>query len=397
MKQTGLLLWAQATELNKRKRGVILLGIVLIIGMISTFSYVKKQESAQEGSFVKLTLGVANDDASEYSDLLISYFLENETFSSYVTVVQESEAVLKRQLEAGELDAYLAIPEGFAEGLMNMEHVPMRAVVSMRQPTKALIFRQVLEAYETYIKTVEVNCTALYDRMRNEGFSKLDLTRANLKISMDLIFTALGKDDFFEIRTIEQEKEVALSDHYLLTAIYFTGMFLFLPAGLRILKLRRKGMLLRFKTMRIPAYQVLFATAVPYLFVVSCAVGMLLWMFKCLNPWTFLCGAGLWCVTFFAVLFLSVLVKKRKDYLFVFGVLLLVLSVIGGGIVPKQYLPETFARVAEYLPNEKFVLLLTGNLEQIKTMSLVLAAVSVLFFVCSAACLERRGEAEKDA
>lgn len=397
MKQTSLLLWAQATEWKNRKRAVVLMGIVLIIGMISTFSYVKKQESSKEDTFVKLALGVANDDGSEYSDLLISYFLENETFSSYVTVVQDSEAALQRQLEEGKLDAYLAIPEGFAEGLMSMEHVPMRAVVSMRQPTKALIFRQVLEAYETYIKTVEVNCTALYDRMRDEGFSKMDLTRANLKISMDLIFTALGKDDFFRIRTIEQETEVALSDHYLLTAIYFAGMFLFLPAGLRILKLRQKGILLRFKTMRIPAYKVLLATVVPYFLGASCAVGMLLWILKRLNPWTFLCGLGLWMITFAAVLFLSVLVKKKKDYLFVFCMLLLLLSVIGGGIVPKQYLPELFARTAEYLPNENFVLLLTGNLEQVKRISVALVALSAFLFVCSAACLESRGEAEKDA
>lgn len=397
MKQIGLLLRAQAAEWKNKKKTVILMGIVLIIGMISTFSYVKMQETGETETFIKLSLGVANEDESEYSKLLIAYFLENETFSSYVDVVQDGEEILKTKLNEGTLDAYLLIPSGFADGLMNMEHLPMKAVVSMRQPTKALVFRQVLEAYETYIKTVEVNCTALYDRMREEGFSKGDLTKANVKISMDLIFTALGKDEFFRILTVEQETEVSLTEHYLLTALYFIGIFLFLPAGLRIFKLRQSRMLLRLKTMRVPAWKVLFATTVPYLFVAAGWMGVLLLLLKRWELWTFLCGMFLLLSVFFAVLFLSTFVKKRKDYLFSFGVLLIVLAVAGGGIVPKQYLPDTFAKLATVFPNERFVLLMTGNLEPVKTTLFAAVAVSVVFLVLGAVCLDRRGEAGKDA
>lgn len=397
MKQVGLLLRIQAAEWKKRKRTVILLGIVLIIGMISTFSYVKKQKTDEAVPFEKLVLGVANEDASEYSALLISYFLENETFSSYVDVVQEKEAVLEERLKSGELDAYLSIPSGFATGLMNMEHLPMRAVVSMRQPTKALVFRQVLEAYETYIKTVEVNCTALYDRMKDEGFSGADLTKANLEISVDLIFTALGKDEFFRIRNVEAVNKVALTEHYILTILFFAGVFLFLPAGLKILKLRQNGMLLRLKTMQISAWDVLFATAVPYVTGTAVLVSLLLLFFEKFEFWSLFCGVFLLLTVLFFVLFLSSLVQKKKDYLFAFNVLLLLLSVLGGGIVPKQYLPDLFAKFAEVLPNENFVLLMTGNAEHLQGITALAVVLSALLFVFSAICLDRRGEAGKDA
>lgn len=397
MRQTLLLLQAQAAEWKNRKKTLLWIGIVLIICMISTFSYVKNREKEEPAMAGRLTLGVANEDGSEYSELLISYFMGNENFASFVDVTEGNEEELHRLLEAGKLDAYLVIPEQFAQKLIVMEHVPMKAVVSMRQPTKALLFRQVLEAYETYIKHVEVQCTVLYDRMKTAGFSSADLNKANMDISLDLIFTALGKDDFFRIRQVEKKQEISLTEHYLFTLLFSAGAFLFLPAGNRILKWKQSGLVSRLKTMKFSMGAVIFATALPYLFGIFAATAAVLGLCGNLNGWNFLCAVLLFATILFAALALGAVLKKRKDYLFAYGMVLCLITVLGGGIVPIRYLPDVFAGIAAWLPNERFVFLMTGNEAKIQSVCLVCAAAVALCFFFGTACLRRRGEAKEDA
>jgi len=396
VKHIWLLLGAQATKWKKRKTAVLLIGIVLIIGMISTFSYVKKQERENETT-AHLQLGVANEDSSEYANLLISYFLENDTFSSYVTVTQEKEELLNRLLEAGELDAYLVIPKGFAQSLIQMDHVPMKAVVSMRQPTKALIFRQVLEAYETYIKQVELNCTLLYEQMLEEGFSQAECNAANVEISIDLIFTALGKDDFFRIREIEKAPEVTMADHYAMTILFFAGMFFCLPAGLSLWRLRQNGMILRLRTMGISAWKVSLAIAIPYLMILAVIVGGC----AALREESVWYQVGTAILLLFSVLcvclFFGAWLKKRKDYLFAFGLLLISFAVLGGGIVPKRYLPSSWELFVGRMPNERFVALMAGIEENPIGSATAAVITMVLFFTLSVICLQFRGEAKADA
>ena len=397
MRQILLLLQAQAAEWKNRKKTLMWIGIVLIICMISTFSYVKNRENEEPAMAGKLTLGVANEDGSEYSELLISYFVGNENFSSFVDVTEGTEEELRRLLETGKLDAYLFIPEQFAQSLIVMEHVPVRAVVSMRQPTKALLFRQVLEAYETYIRHVEVQCTVLYDRMKLAGFSASELNKANMDISLDLIFTALGKDDFFRIRQVERKQEITLAEHYFFTLLFCAGAFLFLPAGNRILKWKQTGMVSRFKTMRISMGAVIAAAALPYLAGIFVATGSMLYLRRSFDVRNFLCAVLLFVAVLLVALGLGAALQKRKDYLFAYSMVLCVITVLGGGIVPKQYLPDLFARIAMLLPNERFVLLMTGNETQIGKVCLVCAVITTGCFFFGTTCLVRRGEAKEDA
>ena len=101
MRTVWLLLQVFAARWKSRRNMVGV--IVLIIVMISTFCYVKKTDETAESSG-KIVLGVAKEDTSEYADLLLRYFNENETFLSYVKLIEADTLVL-------------AVPEKFSENL----------------------------------------------------------------------------------------------------------------------------------------------------------------------------------------------------------------------------------------------------------------------------------------
>lgn len=357
MRKIGLLLYAEAARWKNRKN--IGWFLVLIVIMISTFSYARSQDEEEEFQG-KIVLGVANEDDSEYAGLLLQYFNENEEFLHYVELIEESEQKLNEALMAGGLDAYLTIPKGFSQSMLRMENRPIRGVVSMENPTKALVLRHVMEAYETYIEAVEVNCTALYRRMKEEGFSLDERESANTEISMELIFTALGKDDFFRRRVLEgnEEKTVPLREHYRYTAVYFVILFFFLPAGLRVIDLKKSGLYSRLRVVNVVGTVQLTAIGLPYL-VFSALVmagicygtGRISMFFPCLLL------VELWLPV---ILLLGCCCDNRRTYLFLCSMLLVGLAVCGGSLIPENFLPEQMAGLAHGLPNRWFVRLMAG-------------------------------------
>ena len=360
MRTVWLLLQAEAARWKNRRNIVFL--VVLIIFMISTICYVKEQEK-EEPETGKIVLGIAKEDTSAYAELLLEYFNENEEFLKYVDLIEESRENLHRQMQENWLDAYLIVPENFAQGMIHMENLPIRAVVSMKNPTKALVMRHVMEAYETYIEAVEVNCTALYRRMKEEGFSIKELEAANMEISLELIFTALGKDDFFRKQIVEhQETEglqtISLVKHYQYTGVYFAILFLFLPAGLRILTLRKCGMAARLRAVNISAAEMLTAVGLPY-FTVS--VVILLWVCHRLSGFTVLPQAMLLlCPWLLIFLLLGLYCKNSEQYLFICSMVLVCLAVFGGSLIPERYLPDVFQQIARWMPNRNFTFVMGG-------------------------------------
>ena len=357
MRAVWLLLAAFAARWkNRRNIGVM---IVLIIVMISTFCYVKKQEPVEEKTG-RISLGVAKEDTSEYADMLMTYFNENEDFLAYVELIEAEKHQLQRAMDVGNLDAYLVIPKNFAQSMIEMENIPIIAKVSMKNPTKALVLRHAMEAYETYIEAVEVNCTALYRRMREEGFSERHLNAANLEISMDLIFTALGKDDFFKKSVVEPEvpDTLSLTEHYQYTLVYFVLLFSFVPAGLQVLHLRKRGLQERLRAINISTGSMLAAVGIPYVIFSAAIIWAVLWIkdapdrvlsaFLLIIPWlpVFML-AGLFC-------------KDDKRYLFLCSMLLVCLAVFGGSLIPETFLPDSFAEIAQWMPNRNFTYVMGG-------------------------------------
>ena len=357
MRAVWLLLQVFAAKWKNRRNMVKI--IVLIMVMISTFCYVKKQEPEQEGN-PKIALGVAKEDSSEYAEILLNYFNENEDFLSYVDITEDERQKLHRALEEGSLDAYLVIPQNFADSMIQMDNLPITAKISMENPTKALVLRHVMEAYETYIEAVEVNCTALYRRMREEGFSDWDVTMANMEISMDLIYTALGKDSFFQKRLVEvQEPDtLSLTEHYQYTLVYFVLLFLFIPAGLQMISLKKNGLSDRLKAVQISAGSIWMAVGIPYALLSVCVVAGVLWMKEAPDR----TGACLvfilpWLPVF---LLLGYLCKEEGRYLFLCCMILVCLAVLGGSLIPEAFLPDSFQRLAQWMPNRNFTYVMGG-------------------------------------
>lgn len=379
-------------SINRKKKRMLPAGIVLIILMISTFSYVRKNGQEQVHPQEKyISIGISNQDDSEYAALLLRYFKDNEEFSKYVEIAEGEESVLQARFDKGELDCLLVIPEGFAEQMIQMEHLPIRVSVLAEDATKALLLKTVLNAYETYIASVEVNCMALYEKMKEHGFSYQERQQTNVDVSLDLIFTALGKDSFFARRSVAPKTELSAAASRLCSVSCLLLFLLCFLAGSRLREYFSNGMAWRIRLMGVSYLSLSVAILLPYALALLLLAGCLL------------CFATERSAVFFgteAVLLLPLLLlpavlgmacRKKQNYLLLYSLSFIGMALLGGSILPELYLPEQFVHVMRWLPNYRLVRLFATGSEP-PFMVGVAVAESVVLLLLLLFLMERRGK-----
>ena len=379
MKKLLLLLMTEEKQRNAGTRLLCLGMIVLITMLISTFSHTSERKQEREPY---LRLGVANQDTTEYSSMLLDYFRDSKEFLTYVEMEEGEERTLFAKVERGELDCLLVIPENFVLQLITMEQKSVQAVLRLDQPTKAVLLQLVLDSYETYIRAVEANCAALYERMKEEGFSAEIRNKSNVNISLELVFTALGKDTFFAGRTIETEKAPELSAVYGSAFLFLAGLFFCVPLGLQLEKQQMSGMAKRLWCMNISPAAQLGATLLPYLLLeLLLLCGSLLGMPENLQMYRLPIGVGAGLLLFTEVLLfalLGLLCRRRQTYLLLTCLLLVAMSLAGGALIPSEYLPDAIWRYGQWLPNARFTMLMTEPVSTENLLILIACCVTVL-------------------
>ncbi|MCQ2496767.1 MAG: ABC transporter permease [Lachnospiraceae bacterium] len=341
------------------KKMLLLLAALIIISVAGVFLCVKESN----GPAVKI--GVSDNDDTEYSGLLVSYFDKNDVFGSYIQVVRGSDEDMEEQFGRGELDLYLIIPEGFTENLINIVNMPIKAVINSSDKTKAVLLTNLLQSYSDYIVSVEINCQTLYDVMREEGFEYSQVQDVNVEISYDLVFTALGKDDFFERSYIERFEGISLINYYIYSGIMLLVLYAGLFAGLASLKEKLGQTNVRLVSMGVGRAKIfaskLLAYAGCYIVLLAAAL-LIISMAGELNipVKAMLFTAASIIVSCVIFMLIAAFIKSVQGYMVLSNMLILLTTIAGGGIIPIMYMPDACVAVARFTPTYWFIKLILG-------------------------------------
>lgn len=344
---------------SKKRIGVIL--TVLIILIISTYCNMIKRESGSPEAFVQL--GIVDQDNSPYSKLLLEYFSESESFSSYINIVQGGSDEIGRAFRNGELDITITIPEKFAENMIYIEHLPVKVMINTQDTTKAVLLQNILESYEKYIRAVEINCVTLYDVMTLSDMESSLIEDKNLEISYDLIFTALGKEDFFRYKETGDFPSTGVLNYYLCAVIAVILIYSGLYAGFQLLREKQQGAVSRLiaagtSINTILLEKIIFSAVIVFIAVYAAYLFPSLYLGN-VPSWktAVIYMAAILSALSFAVM-LSGIFQKAQSFMIAGNFVSFLFIVIGGGIIPIMNLPSELVVFAKFTPVYWFIRIL---------------------------------------
>ncbi len=326
--------------------GILTVLIMIIIGT----SYNRK--NSEYTPTEHLRLGIINHDESIYSDMLLSYFNGSETFSSLISVTAGEEKEVKSAFDQGDLDIYLEIPKDFAMNLIRLEHSPINVTINISDTTKAILFQNVLKSYEKYIASVEANAVGLYEIMEQDGMDQELIDETNRKVSIDFIFTTLGKEEFFSFEPLDQYPTTTLILYYVISLLIMALLYSGLYIGFQILREMKQGTFTRLRTTRTPLYQFLIAKMVILITILTITTVIALSIIS--KPITIMQVLFSLSIVMFSIclsVLLSSLFNTTQRFVLAGNLLFFCFIVIGGGIIPMQFLPQSMVNLAKITPN----------------------------------------------
>lgn len=346
-------------ELGSYKKIWLVLIVVLIIGLISTTFVEKKQNTKGEVSS-SITIGILDLDNSKYSKLLLNYFVENEMYASYIQIVTGTKEELEEKIKNNGIDMYIVVPKDFVQNIVQIIHEPIIVRLNANDVTKAVLMKNVLEGYEKFVAAVEINCVTLYEVMELSKMPQELIDQKNAQISYDLIYTALNKDVIFNDILVTDIKTLPLMKYFQYELLYLVINYIPIALGLSLIKERQLGIHRRLLTTGSNMTWMLVGKTLVYTGIFE--LFFLIFAFLCnyINKGVFtlqmICCSSLFlfCISTFHVL-MSAIIKNTSTYLLATNLLVIFGAIIGGGVIPLAYLPESFDKITKLSPNAWFL------------------------------------------
>ena len=188
----------------------------LLLAAVFLFFFAAGRDHAGDASAKRLRLGVAGDLESSQMLRLGVYALENFDVTRYsLELVKAGEAECARRMRAGDLNAYVVIPDGFEEALYRGETRPLR-YVSTEGATLvgAVLIDEVVRAISDLLLETE---NAVYGAQRYLADNAPDVNpyAAGDRLSEEFFSLLLARDGLFETEIVGVGSGLDFTSYYL--------------------------------------------------------------------------------------------------------------------------------------------------------------------------------------
>lgn len=376
---------------NKRLILVICVILVMVCTFICTHHSVEYEKDAN------LTIGVSNEDDSKYSSLLIDFFNNNDNFSSLANVKEYRSDDIEEEFNRGNIDAFILIPENFADSLMYLENIRIKVRINQEKEAAATVLKNILASYEKYVSAVQFNSSGMYELGKKSGLTYEENNKINMWSTWKLINKVLDKETYFDYREVNIGK-IDIVEHYLYIFVYVIIMFWGIYVGIGVKKEQMSGVLKIYKVVGASGFRFIFSKVTVYagalgaFLAIPMLIGSIIGL-KIFNFSIFLITiiTAIAYILFFITM--ALLIHNIYNYVLFSNMFSLLLIIMGGGIIPINFLPDNFIIIARILPieyfKEKCKSLLIGNFDNKNYLYNILA---ILVMVITANIVFRKRE-----
>ncbi len=209
--------------------GILALTLVLLCAVGAVGAAVLGERSEDE-SFAKLSVGVVGDKEDPMLKMGLTLLRETDNASimiDFIDCTDEENALALMQ--SRELNAYVVIPDGFADALLSGENEKLRYVMARTGATMgAQLTREVIDVVSNYFIETQACCGALYNYARDAGIDREERVELDFDLSMRYTAAALDREKFTEVT------EIGIGNNLSAVGYYVCGLTVFFVMAIGI-------------------------------------------------------------------------------------------------------------------------------------------------------------------
>lgn len=383
----------------KRNAMLILLPIVIFLFIYLFFDFNKVATE-----FVsQIQVGVLDKDNTVYSSMLLESFDSNDFFSQFINIINDDEKTLKEDFKKGKIDVLITAPKGFAINLFEADKAPLQIEIGYSDPVKAILFMNVVEAFEDYVKGVQRSTYAFRDEMLEVGIEPEIVSSDKGRLFLNLLLTALGRNVFFEGHRLVNVPAVEAVKYYFVAILVMFLMYLSIFAAINLMREKQNMCLRRLRITRISLFEYLMAkvlaTTAYMVIIVGIWYGIFYVFYGALAEGELLSILLFLVVSIFfdvaLALSFTIFFDQEEPVILLSSVFIFMNAVLGGSIIPIHNMSYVMQRIAKFTPNywmiKGFLYLDVGyKTYEILILAFILFGLSMIMILLTSLKYQRR-------
>ncbi|MBQ8413156.1 MAG: ABC transporter permease [Lachnospiraceae bacterium] len=367
LKQTIIL---AGTNIKRLKNYILsmIISILIILLICSAGAIYISKNLYGEGSqtLVSIAYYLPDDEDQKFNNFGLNIIKDLESTQEIVNLIQvETIDEGYELLEKGDILYYIIVPEMFFSGIMDSTNPSLTILIKDNSSISSYISNELFGAYARYLGTAQAGVYSALDATRAHELDSDTRKAIQKKVNVTFLDRALNKDNYIIKENAADYGDHSLLEGYLATAVMlslFFVSFIIMP----YLQGFSKGITTRLSSRKINSFHIFlcnYFSIIPafYIAFIPCYLAISIFT-KSFNP------MGLITVIP-GILIIALLVNIISSFsksTFAGNMLILTFTIlityIGGGILPRAMLPQIIKDISPYLPGEYLISIIANSL-----------------------------------
>ncbi len=350
-------------NLKRLKSYIISIVVSVLVLLIScgAIGYFISENLYKKENTPKITLAyyLPQDEDLSYNLIGLSFFENIESVKdtaelTQVTTIEEG----KTMVENGVAEYFVIIPENFFSGIMYGDNPSIEIIIKEDSSATAHMINELFLSYARYLGVAQAGVYSALDIARAHGLPTEEVGMIQDKVNATFLDRALNKDSYSVTVSTINQNEISLLNHYLSSATMISLFFvaiIFMP----LLKGYNKGITQELNSRRINIFHIFISNLLTciialYIAYLPCYIGLSIFS-KNLNLAGLITIIPILLIMSLIIVVIALLAKNVISANLVLLCVVIIITYIGGGLLPNAFLPSALQTLSKYMPGKYMI------------------------------------------
>lgn len=219
------------TNLNRLKSYIlhILVATLILLSICSVAGCFISSNVYKEKSFtlVQVVYYLPKDDDMRYNLLALGMLEEMKSIEETAVLTRVSDINEGyHMLESGEALFFVIVPDNFFSGIMDSTNTPLDIVINDSSSAASHIINELFLSYGTYLGIAQAGIYSALDTARANNLTSEQINDIQTRVNIIYLDRALNKDEYISVNNATNEGKLTLAQHYTAVAVMLSLVFM---------------------------------------------------------------------------------------------------------------------------------------------------------------------------